>query len=137
MAVVYVAKSTGLQKWGGEVGLTKHLLKIGASDGKIHDAIKALNDSACAGERDWKLIVHEERSAIDEAAIIDRLGMKEKLVDPNLYPRLKGERGIVKVKPENVANHLMVKKALAGDEDIAIKLKPVDIGHYLIANAVG
>ena len=137
MAVVYVARSTGLQKWGGEVGLTKHLLKIGAADGKVQDAIKALNDGACAGERDWKLIVHEERNTVDEAAIIDRLGMKEKLVDPNLYPRLKGERGIVKVKPENVANHLMVKKALAGDEDIAIKLKPVDIGHYLIANAAG
>lgn len=137
MAVIYVAKSTALQKWGGEVGLTKHLLKIGAADGKIQDAIKALNDGACAGERDWKLIVHEERDTADEGAIIDRLGMKEKLVDPNLYPRLKGERGIVKVKPENVANHLMVKKALAGDEDIAIKLKPVDIGHYLIANAAG
>ena len=136
MAVIYVAKSTTLQKWGGEVGLTKHLLKIGAADGKVQDAIKALNDGACAGERDWKLIVHEERDAVDEGAIIDRLGMKEKLVDPNLYPRLKGERGIVKVKPENVANHLMVKKALAGDENIAIKLTPVDIGHYLIANAV-
>jgi hypothetical protein len=137
MAVVYVAKSTGLQKWGGEVGLTKHLFKIGAFDGKIQDAIKALNDSVCAGERDWKPIAHEERESAAEGTIIDRLGMKEKLVDPNLYPRLKGERGIVKVKPENVANHLMVKKALAGDENIAIKLKPVDIGHYLIVNAAG
>jgi len=137
MPVVYVAKSTALQKWGGEVGLTKHLLKIGATEGKVQDAIKALNDSACAGERDWKLIAHEERDTVDEGAIIDRLGMKEKLVDPNLYPRLKGERGIVKVKPENVANHLMVKKALAGDENITIKLRPVDIGHYLIANAAG
>ena len=137
MAVVYVAKSTGLQKWGGEVGLTKHLFKLGAFDGKVQDAIKALNDGACAGERDWKLITHEERDAVDEGAIVDRLGMKEKLVDPNLYPRLKGERGVVKLKPESVVNHLMVKKALAGDEDIAIKLRPEDIGHYLIANAVG
>src|SRR5256885_737942 len=107
MAVVYVARSTGLQKRGGEVGLTKHLFKIGAFDGKIQDAIKALNDGACAGERDWKLIAHEEREGVEEETIVDRLGRKEKLVDPNLYPRLKGERGIVKVKPESVVNHLM------------------------------
>ena len=31
----------------------------------------------------------------------------------------------------------LYKKALAGDEDIAIKVRPVDIGMYLIANATG
>jgi len=137
MPTVYVARSQGLQKWGAEVGLTKHLFKIGVTEGKVQDAVKALNDSACAGERDWKLIAHEVvESAGDESALVDRLGAKEKLVDSALYPRLKGERGVVKVKPENVANHLMVRKALAGEEDIAIKLRPADIGSYLIANAV-
>ena len=74
---------------------------------------------------------------MDEAAALERLGGREKAGDPNLYPRLKGERGVFKVKPGNVENHLMVKKALAGDEDIAIKVRPVDIGMYLIANATG
>ncbi|HET9149474.1 MAG TPA: hypothetical protein VFO61_03250 [Alphaproteobacteria bacterium] len=135
MPVIYVARSQSLQKWGAEVGLTKHLFKLGAADGKAQDALKALNDSACAGERDWKLLGHESVESADEDSAIERLGAREKLVDPNLYPRLRGERGIVKVKPENVANHLMVKKALAGEEDIAIKLRPADIAGYLIANA--
>jgi hypothetical protein len=135
MPVIYVARSQSLQKWGAEVGLTKHLFKIGVADGKAQDALKALNDSACAGERDWKLLGHESVESGDEDSAIERLGAREKLVDPNLYPRLRGERGIVKVKPENVANHLMVKKALAGEEDIAIKLRPADIAGYLIANA--
>lgn len=135
MPVIYVARSQSLQKWGAEVGLTKHLFKLGAANGKAQDALKALNDSACAGERDWKLLGHESVESADEDSAIERLGAREKLVDPNLYPRLRGERGIVKVKPENVANHLMVKKALAGEEDIAIKLRPADIAGYLIANA--
>lgn len=135
MPVVYVARSQGLQKWGAEVGLTKHLFKVGVSEGKAQDALKALNDSACAGERDWKLIAQETVESADEDSAIQRLGMREKLVDPNLYPRLKGERGVVKVKPENVANHLMVKKALAGEEDIAIKVRPAEIAGYLISNA--
>lgn len=135
MPVIYVARSQSLQKWGAEVGLTKHLFKIGVADAKAQDALKALNDSACAGERDWKLLGHESVESADEDTAIARLGAREKLVDPNLYPRLRGERGIVKIKPENVANHLMVKKALAGEEDIAIKLRPADIAGYLIANA--
>lgn len=134
MPIVYVARSQSLQKWGAEVGLTKHLFKIGVAGGKA-EALKVLNDAACAGERDWKLIAQEPVDAADEGALIGRVGAKEKLVDPNLYPRLKGERGIVKIKPENVANHLMVKKALAGEEDIAIKVTPDVIGGYLIANA--
>jgi hypothetical protein len=135
MPVIYVARSQSLQKWGAEVGLTKHLFKLGVADGKAQDALKALNDSACAGERDWKLLGLESVESADEDTAVARLGAREKLVDPNRYPRLRGERGIVKVKPENVANHLMVKKALAGEEDIAIKLRPADIAGYLIANA--
>jgi hypothetical protein len=136
MAVVYVARSTALQKWGAEVGVTKHLFKIGVAD-SAEAAVKALNDTGCAGASDWKLIAKEATDLdIDEAAAIERLAAREKMVDPNLYPRLKGERGVVKVKPANVENHLMVKKALLGEENIDIKITPVVIGSYLIANAL-
>jgi hypothetical protein len=136
MPIVYVARSPTLQKWGGEVGVTKHLFKIGVAD-DAEAAVKALNDSGCAGASDWKLLVKEATEVeVDEDKAIERLAVREKMVDPNLYPRLKGERGVVKVKPANVENHLMVKKALAGDDDIAIKVTPAVIGAYLIANAL-
>ena len=137
MATVFVARSQSLSKWGAEVGVTKHLFKLGVASGTAEDALKGMNDVGCAGERDWKLVAKATVDGVDEAAALERLGGREKAVDPNLYPRLKGERGVFKVKPGNVENHLMVKKALAGDEDIAIKVRPVDIGMYLIANATG
>jgi hypothetical protein len=136
MAVVYVARSLALQKWGAEVGVTKHLFKIGVAD-SAEAAVKALNERGCAGVTDWKLVVKEATDLdIDEDGAIERLAAREKTVDPNLYPRLKGERGVVKVRPTNVENHLMVKKALLGEEDIAIKITPAVIGSYLIANAL-
>lgn len=137
MPVVYVARSQGLSKWGADVGVTKNLFKVGVSSGTAEEAIKAMNESACAGERDWKLVAKAEVDGAEEATALIRLGVKEKLLDPNLYPRLRGDRGIFKIKPENVENHLIVKKALAGEENIAIKVKPADIGAYLIANATG
>jgi hypothetical protein len=135
MAVVLVARSQGLSKWGAEVGVTKHLFKVGVTNGTAEEAIKAMNDTACAGERDWKLVAKALVEGVDEAAALGRLSAREKAVDPNLYPRLRGERGIFKIKPGSVENHLMVKKALAGEENIAIKVRPADIGAYLIANA--
>jgi hypothetical protein len=95
-----------------------------------------MNEAGCAGEKDWKLVAKESVESADEGGVIERVGTREKLVDPNLYPRLKGERGVVKVKPANVENHLMVKKALSGEEDIAIKVTPAVIGSYLLANAL-
>jgi hypothetical protein len=137
MAVAFVAKSTGLSKWGADVGVSKHLFKFGVAENSAEAAIKAMNDAGCAGEHDWKLLVKETVEGAEEETALARLGMKVKPLDSNLYPHLKGERGIFKIKPESVENHLMVKKALDGDEDIAIKVKPEDIGAYLIANAIG
>jgi hypothetical protein len=136
MPDVFVARSQGLSKWGAEVGVTKHLFKVGVAEASAEAALKAMNAAGCAGETDWKLVAKETVESADESAIVERLGRREKLVDPNLYPRLKGERGVVKVKPSNVENHLMVKKALSGEEDIAIKVNAVVIGAYLIANGL-
>jgi hypothetical protein len=136
MAVIYVASSKALGKWAGDVGLTKHVYKVGVAEDAA-EALAALNEGAQAGESDWKIIAKEPAEAPDEETLIAALAQKERMVDPALYPKIKGARGIFKVKPANVENHIMVKRALAGEQDIVVKLKPADIGGYLIQSAVG
>lgn len=136
MAVIYVARSTGVSKWGAGVGLTKHLYKVGVTEESAEAAVKALNGNAAAGETDWKLI-KKETADTDEETAFARLSAKEKMVDPGLYPKLKGARGIFKVKPVNVENHFFVKQALADQETRDIKIKHPEFADYLIRNAVG
>lgn len=137
MPVVYVASSKGLSGWAADVGLTKHVFKLAVAEDSAADAIDALNESAHAGQNDWRLLAKETVDAADEAALIEALARKEKMVDPGLYPKIKGIRGIFKVRPGNVENDVMVKRALAGEHDIVVKLKPADIGKYLIRSARG
>jgi len=74
---------------------------------------------------------------LTEAEVIERVARKEKLIDPNFYPRLRGAVGVFKVLPAHVENHILVSRALAGEaERVELKLKPVDFADYMIANAV-
>ena len=134
MATLYVAQSKGLANWGASVGLTKHLYKVGVTDGAADAAIKALNETAAAGQRDWKLVKKQPLEDLDEAAALELLAQKEKLVDPALYPGIKGAAGIYKVKLVNVENSVMVAKAMAGLETRAVTIKPADIAVYLMNN---
>ena len=138
MPVVFVATSKSLCTWGADVGLTKHIYKLGVAEDSAEDPVKTMNESAAAGFSDWKLLKKEEVENADEAALIARLGNREKIVDPGLYPKIRGERGIFKVKPENVENHFLVKHALENEhaELKAFKAKPVDVGTYLINSAL-
>ena len=136
MTVVYVAHSKGLAEWGGDVGLTKHLFKVGVADTSGKDAIKALNEAAFAGLADWKLLKDQDAGGLSEAEILTRLSAREKAVDPALYPRLKGDAGVFKIKPTSVENHLLVKRALANEENIAVKVTNAEIAAYLIENAL-
>ena len=134
MAEIYVATSKGLAAWGHEVGISKHVYKLGVAEGRAEDAVQALNESAFAGEADWKL-VGAEPAEVDEATAIDRLAKRETVIEPRYYPKIKEGRGVFKVKFANVERHFIVKKALEGTEERDFKVKPADIGAYLIHSA--
>ncbi len=136
MTILYVATSKIFSAWAADVGLGKHVYKVGVVGGSADDALKALNVESCAGANDWRLLKTQTVDGVDEAEIVDRLAKKEKVVDPNYYPRLRGAVGVFRVKVGNVANHLLVKQTLAGEGETVDKVKPPDIAAYLIQNAL-
>ena len=133
MATIYVARSSKLGKWASDVGLSKHVFKLGLTD----EDPKALAAAGWAGETDWQLVKGQSVEGLTEAEAIERVARKEKLIDPNIYPKLRGAVGVFKVLPVHVENHILVSRALAGEaERIELKLKPADFAEYLIGNAV-
>ena len=136
MPVVYVAKSKGLQDWGAEVGLGKHVYKVGVGEGKMAEVEAALNAENVAGHADWKVVKLQKADDPDEAAILARLAEREKSVDPNFYPRLRGAQGVFKVKLENVGNAMLVQQALGTGEMKIDKVKPADVAAYLLRNGL-
>lgn len=136
MRAIYVATSKTLGEWGAAVGLTKFVFKVGFAEDGAKSAVEHLNAARHAGHEDWKLLKHADAGAADEAQALARLAQKEKLVDPALYPQIRGAPGIFKVKPANVERQMTVERALAGDLDKMEKLKPADFAAYLISNAL-
>lgn len=136
MAVVYVARSPTLQEWAGDVGLTEHVYKVGVADGAAEEAIAELNSENFAGTNDWALLMEKPVDAADPALVAERLGRKEKAVDPLFYPRIKGATGLYKVKIPNVQTRLLMQKMMAGEEEkVPKKPKAADIADYLIGTA--
>ncbi|MBV9859585.1 MAG: hypothetical protein JO038_05725 [Alphaproteobacteria bacterium] len=133
MTTLYVARSAKLGRWASDVGLGKHIYKVGLCDGDP----KPLAAAGWAGETDWTIVRKQEVETAEEAEVLTRLGRKEKPIDPKIYPRLKGTVGVFRVSPEHVENHLLVARALAGESSrTEIKLKPADFAAYLIHNAL-
>jgi len=133
MPVLFVARSVKLSRWASDVGQGKHVYKIGVSDGDP----KALAAAGWAGESDWKIVKSREVEELEEEEAIGRLAKKERMLDPNLYPKLKGATGVFRLRAEQVENHILVTRALAGDSDrVELKLKPGDFADYLIHNAM-
>ena len=137
MPIIYVAVSKELGKWGADVGISKNLFKLGIAEDGADEAVRRLNEAGFAGQTDWKVLKKQKVDALTEEEAIQRLARKEKLVDPNYYPRIRGATGIFRIKPANVENHILVSRALAGEEPKIEKLKPVDIAQYLINAALG
>ncbi len=134
MTLVFVAHSKQVAAWGGDVGLGKNLFLLSTAEDA--DAAAAFLVGKPCGADDWTILKKEEAEQGDATALQDKLAAKEKRVDPNLYPRLRGFTGLFKVKPENVENHLMVKKALEGLNDTSVKVKNPEIAAYLLQNAL-
>jgi hypothetical protein len=133
MPMIYVARSAALSKWGADVGISKHLFKVGCTE----EPVKPLVAAGWAGETDWTLVRQKDAEGVDEAEMLGRLAKKEKAIEPALYPKLRGAVGIFKVLPAHVESHIVVARALAGEaERVAIRLKPSDFADYLIKNAL-
>ena len=135
MAVIYVARSKTLSDWGASVGISKNLFKVGTFNGDGKQALGALNEQAGAGVDDWKLVKADDAEDLTEADVLERLTGKITLVDPNYYPRIKRESGIFRIKIKDVENSMIVERAIANVESLNFKVKPADIGAYLIKNA--
>jgi len=132
MGVIYVARSAKLGNWASDVGLSKHIFKIGCTA----EPVKPLVAEGWAGETDWQLVLAEDAGGLSEDAAIERLARKEKLIDPKYYPRIRDTAGLFKVDPTHVESHILVTRALAGEAERAeLKLKPKDFAAYLIHNA--
>ena len=135
MATIYVARSKTLSDWGYDVGLSKHIYKVGLTDEPIKEIVAA----GWAGATDWLLVKKQDGvEGATEDEILERLARKQKMIEPRLYPRIRETRGMFKVVPSQVENHIMVAQALANEPEIReIKVKPADIAAYLIANGLG
>ena len=134
MATVFVARSKTLSDWGYDVGLSKNIYKIGLTEDPVKDVVAA----GWAGIGDWTLVKKQDDVEGDtEEALIARLAMKVKAVDPKLYPKIRDTAGIFRVVPAQVENSILVARTMAGEPDIPnFKVKPADIAAFLIANAL-
>lgn len=136
MPVVFVAKSKGLEQWGADHGLTKHVYKIGLAEDSAEAAIERMNANAVAGHADWKLVKKKDVEAVEEAALFANLAKSQRAVDPAYYPGIKGARGIFKVKPMDVERSALVGQAVAGEAMKAVKVNAAAIADFLIKNAL-
>jgi hypothetical protein len=133
MGILYVAFSAKFSEWASDVGLSKNVYKVGCADEPVEERVKA----GWGGADDWILVRQRAADDVDEATILSRLQRKEKMIDPNYYPRLKGATGIFKVAQEHVENHIFIAKSMANEPlPKGLKLKPTDFADYLILNAL-
>src|SRR5258708_34805028 len=99
MGVIFVARSAKFGKWASDVGLSKHVFKVGYAE----EDPKAIVEKGWGGETDWTLVRKRDAAGLSEEEIVARLARKEETVEPHYYPRLRGAAGIFRVSPRHVA----------------------------------
>jgi hypothetical protein len=131
MPLLFVARSAELSKWASDVGLGKNIFKVGIAPDK--DALTELVNAGWAGVADWRLVLSCDAEELSEEEAFERLDSREKVVDPNLYPRIKSTPGIVRIPQSNVLNAMLVAQAMASADQplTAPKPKPKDYAEYL------
>lgn len=132
MPLLYVAVSKALAEWGASVGLTKHIYLVGLTDAPKDKVLAELNDAQVAGRGDWRLLKSKPTEMTEQALVLERIARREKTVDPDLYPGIRGTAGVFKVKPENVENRQLLQEAMTGAAFKTGKIKPADIAAYLL-----
>jgi hypothetical protein len=133
MALIFVARSAELSQWASDVGLSKYVYKLGVTETPIKEALAA----GWSGFAGWTLVKRQEVDGIDNETAITRVAVRVKMVDPALYPRIRGETGIFKVTPAQVENHIVLTRALAGNQESGeVKVKHPDFADFLIHNAL-
>jgi hypothetical protein len=134
LGTIFVARSKTIGDWGYDVGLSKHLFKVGYTEDPVKDVIAA----GWAGVGDWTLIKQESAEGTSDEEVVARIQSRAKMVDPKLYPKIRDAVGIFKVTPAQVENHILVKNAMAGESELKlVKPKAGDFADYLIATAQG
>lgn len=131
MSVLFIARSAKICDWAADVGLGKHIYKIGTATDKA--AAKTAAEQGWAGETDWRIIDSRDAGELDEAAAAAGIERKEKIVSPDYYPRLKGTTGVVRVNLAHVQNAMLISQALeSADQPLtAPKPKAKDVAAYL------
>src|SRR5258708_12942168 len=104
MGILYVARSAKLCRWGSDVGLGKHVYKVGLTAGDPKPQAAA----GWAGETDWTITRKQAVEGLGEEEGPARLGRREKIIDPNLYPKLKGPAGGPPPLPTRLQPHLIL-----------------------------
>ena len=133
MPILYVARSSKLGRWASDVGLGKNIYKVGVAE----DDPKPLSASGWAGESDWTITRKQAVEGLSEEEALAKLERKEKVLEPRLYPKLKGAAGVFRLTTARIENHIIVTRALAGESDrVEVKLKPTDFADYLIYQAL-
>jgi hypothetical protein len=121
-----------MQEWGADVGISKHLYKVGVTDDAAKDAVAELNAEGYAGHKDWELIGERTIDAVEPAAFAARLGERQKVIDPLYYPKLKGAKDIVKLDQRKVEANVVIKRTMEGRDSKVPKLKPADMAAYIM-----
>jgi hypothetical protein len=133
MGAIYVARSAKFSEWASDVGLSKHVYRLGYTDESVEEVIKA---NWC-GFDDWTIVGKKTADGVDEAELVAKLARKEKMIDPVYYPRLKGATGIFKVAQDHVENSIIVAKTMANDAlPKSLRVKPSDFAAYVIENVL-